>query len=365
MILQNFELRRLPASVNPSLRAWDAADELLLSEFSGMGFSDACRILLVNDQFGALSVALHTYECTVWTDSIVSAEAIGQNCARNQCRAPVLLPLTQAPIAAYDVILLKLPKTHSLLAYQLATLARLHPNAKLVAGGMLKYMPRSQQHLFDLYYQTVTTSLAVKKARLILAGLARNDIAEPVSAQFYCDELGQPISSAANVYGAERLDLGARAMMSVMSTMPSVKTVVDLGCGNGVLGIAYQQLFPSANVTLVDESYMAVASAVENFQNVFGHTPLVAVANGMPADLNNVDLIVCNPPFHQEHVLTDDIAWQMFVDARRALAAGGELWVVGNRNLNYHHKLTKHFEKVTQVFSNSKFVVLRCSEPRT
>ena len=71
------------------------------------------------------------------------------------------------------------------------------------------------------------------------------------------------------------------------------------------------------------------------------------------------DLILCNPPFHQQHVVGDMIAWQMFVQSRRVLKSEGELWIVGSRHLAYHTKLKKLFGNQTLVSTNNKFVILR------
>jgi 16S rRNA (guanine1207-N2)-methyltransferase len=49
----------------------------------------------------------------------------------------------------------------------------------------------------------------------------------------------------------------------------------------------------------------------------------------------------------------------MFTGARRVLAPGGELWVVGNRHLGYHVKLRRLFGNCRLVASDPKFVVLR------
>ncbi|MDI5754558.1 methyltransferase, partial [Salmonella enterica subsp. enterica serovar Montevideo] len=42
--------------------------------------------------------------------------------------------------------------------------------------------------------------------------------------------------------------------------------------------------------------------------------------------------VFCNPPFHQKHALTDNIAWEMFHHARRCLKINGELYIVANRH---------------------------------
>ncbi|MCT6716695.1 methyltransferase, partial [Staphylococcus aureus] len=39
----------------------------------------------------------------------------------------------------------------------------------------------------------------------------------------------------------------------------------------------------------------------------------------------SLQLVLCNPPFHQQHAVSDHVAWQMFCDAKRCLKVGGEL----------------------------------------
>jgi 16S rRNA G1207 methylase RsmC len=67
-------------------------------------------------------------------------------------------------------------------------------------------------------------------------------------------------------------------------------------------------------------------------------------------------LILCNPPFHQQTATTDHIAWQMFKDSFRVLKKGGELRIIGNRQLAYHIKLKRIFGNEKLIASNDKFV---------
>jgi 16S rRNA (guanine1207-N2)-methyltransferase len=137
--------------------------------------------------------------------------------------------------------------------------------------------------------------------------------------------------------------------------------VVDLGCGNGVVGTAVALANPEAEVLFVDESFQAVASAQATYRanGVPGHAEfrvgdgLAGVASG------SVDLVLNNPPFHSHQATTDATAWRMFTGARRVLRPGGELWVIGNRHLGYHVKLRKVFGNSQLVASDPKFVVLK------
>ena len=110
------------------------------------------------------------------------------------------------------------------------------------------------------------------------------------------------------------------------------------------------------------ESYMAVASAQHNWQALFEDRRPARFEVGDclgPVPAESVNLILCNPPFHQHIAMGDATAWRMFTEARRVLRSGGELLVVGNRHLAYHAKLRRLFGHCEVVDSDRKFVVLR------
>ena len=73
---------------------------------------------------------------------------------------------------------------------------------------------------------------------------------------------------------------------------------------------------------------------------------------------SEIDIVLCNPPVHQQNAITDHIAWQMFKDAKSVLQNGGQLFVVGNRHLDYPNKLKRLFGNATTVATNQKFSIL-------
>jgi 16S rRNA (guanine1207-N2)-methyltransferase len=148
---------------------------------------------------------------------------------------------------------------------------------------------------------------------------------------------------------------------------PTLKHIIDLGCGNGVLSVKIGQLNPQAHLTCVDESFMAIESAKQNLIDNLGDTrDIQCIANNCLDDFNpdSADMVMCNPPFHQQQAITDHIAWQMFCDAKQILNQGGKLHVIGNRHLGYDAKLKRLFgdKNVKLVASNSKFVILQATK---
>ena len=77
--------------------------------------------------------------------------------------------------------------------------------------------------------------------------------------------------------------------------------------------------------------------------------------DGLEADW--ADLVLCNPPFHQQNAITDHIAWQMFCDAQQVLRPRGQLIVIGNRQLGYDEKMKRIFGNVKKIAQNSKFII--------
>ena len=72
---------------------------------------------------------------------------------------------------------------------------------------------------------------------------------------------GLVLVNHANVFSREKLDIGTRFLLDHLPAVEGPAHVVDLGCGNGVVGLAIAATAPEAHVTFVDESFMAVASA--------------------------------------------------------------------------------------------------------
>ena len=111
---------------------------------------------------------------------------------------------------------------------------------------------------------------------------------------------------------------------------------------------------------------MAVASAKLNVENNF------------PEQLKNcefkqddclssqapdsADLILCNPPFHQQNTITEHIAKQMFEQSHQILSKGGRLVVVANRHLPYQGQLKKIFGGFSVLAQNRKFVIFECNK---
>lgn len=368
-------LKRFPESRDRSLRAWDAADELLLNhlhEHCQSCLGGSARVLICNDAHGSLACALHESLPHSWSDSFLAHSALHTNWQANALAdKPRVLTSLQALDGVFDLVVIKIPKTQALLEHQLASLIpHIHADTVVIAASLVRHLYRSAFSLLEKYLGPVSTSLAVKKARLVFAQVQISGLApkSPYPDSYTDKELGFTLLNHANVFCRDRVDAAARLVTQHADKLGLADSVIDLGCGNGVLGIYLQQLQPQAHLTFVDESYMAVESARMNHTTLCSeHSPQARfeVANGLsPFDDQSTALILCNPPFHAQHAVARDSARDFFKQAARVLKPHGELWVVANKHLAYKRTLTNHFHDCKVIASNSGFVIYSASKPR-
>lgn len=360
------DLIRQPEQQNEPLQAFDAADEYLLAHLAAQNPSADTRVLVLNDSFGALAASLTgKVRLTSSGDSFLALQGLEKNLLRNGLPFDAVphIPASDTLVGPFDRVLIRVPKTLALLEEQLIRLqGQLAPGAQVVAAAMVKHLPRTAGDLMERYIGPVQASLAVKKARLLIATVeAKAPAASPYPTRYKLDAPSIELLNHANVFCREGLDIGTRAFLPHLPVNLGTARVADLGCGNGVLAIASALQNPEAHYTLVDESFMAVQSAVENWQAALGDREVtVRAGDGLAGqEPQSLDVVLCNPPFHQQQVVGDFLAWRMFQQAREALVVGGALYIVGNRHLGYHSKLARLFRGVEQVAATPKFVILK------
>lgn len=361
---------RTHSRTEQNLRPWDAADELLLQHIASLALPKSARCLVANDAFGAVTCALAAqFTVDFCSDSHLSMQAAKTNLAENQRNSENVHWFTslEQPNTPVDLWVIKLPKNLSLLEDQLYRYRALcTEHTQIIAAGMIKHMSAGAFELLEKIIGPTTTSLAKKKARLIFCTPDSTRIAQghsPYPLRYAFAERDLQLTNHANVFSRESVDIGTRFFLDQLPDTTTAQLVADLGCGNGLVGVALAQQMPMARIDFYDESFMALASAKINMGEAFptrvDQSRFIADDCMAGAAENHYDKIFCNPPFHQHNVVGGFIANQMFHDARRALKTGGEFWVVGNRHLGYHQHLKRIFGNLTQIAANKKFVVFK------
>ncbi|WP_421864035.1 methyltransferase [Motiliproteus sp.] len=364
----SYRLHRYPHLPKLPLRAWDAADELLLQHLDELQQQGQTLPppLILNDAFGALAVALHQQHPSSCGDSYLAQKALALNLAGNGIdpgKVRLLAPFDPPP-KAIKLLLIKLPKTLSLLEDQLCRVRPyLAPDCRIIGAAMAKHIQRSSVELFEQLIGPSRCSLAKKKARLLFAELdpAKPDIDSPYPSRYQLEGSQYQVFNQAGVFSREKLDIGTRLFLQQIPSGIGGGRIIDLGCGNGLVGLIAAEQNPDARLLFTDESFRALASAKQTFEAAFGDrrsAEFIADNCLEQQPDNSAALVLNNPPFHQQQSVGDHIARQMFRDARRVLQPGGELRVIGNRHLGYHQQLRRLFGNCELIANNPKFVVL-------
>jgi len=359
------DLRRWPDLEAPELRAWDAADTLILDEAAPL--LPGRDVAVIGDDYGALTLgALAAGASTVRVhQDPLSAELALEANFREVAEARSLSlskgytswGLEPALVEGASLVLLRLPRSLDALDEIAALIAEHAANdVVVIAGGRLKHMTVSMNEVLSRHFGRLDVSLARQKSRLLIAR-------EPLAAtsveprRQWHKELGLTVVATGGVFAGTSLDIGTRALVDVLDRLPSYANAIDLGCGTGILAARLAQLNPDAAVLASDQSAAAVASA-----------RLTMLANDLDVRVTrddalaaepdaSADLILLNPPFHTGATVHKGLAEKLFRASARVLRPGGELWTVWNSHLAYRPQLERIVGETRQIARGPKFTV--------
>ncbi|MCA9726496.1 MAG: class I SAM-dependent methyltransferase [Candidatus Eisenbacteria bacterium] len=398
------------ARLDGSRRAWDAADRHVLAHLEAE-LGEPGQVLLVDDPCGALVVALHHLRPFHLSDSVLSQRTARHNLAANgldveavrffpstallpgappprhpvlsarrdasagtpslaQRESPTSLPQRDrhATLPKCDVVLLRVPRSVALLRYYINALKPfLSPAARFIAYGMTRHMSPRLREIFATDLGPVRVSPVRQKSILFHVDVQNLEVdPKAIAPQHYrlpedAFPIGNPqgleIWSYPGVFSQEHLDLGTRLLLSNLPATPPEKTVVDLGCGAGVLGLVLAQRGEHIKLLLVDDSYLAVRSAEETFHRN-GVAAEIRADDGLTeVDPGSVAVVVSNPPIHDGGAFVIEETVRLLQQARTALEPGGTLRVVAVHGANLGPILQTMFPRVTRVASDRRFTV--------
>jgi 16S rRNA (guanine1207-N2)-methyltransferase len=366
-------LRRWPDLESPELVAVDAADRLLLSELEHEVRSDPTSLesglVVIGDNFGAIALAaiaqLGFSSVRVHQDARSGELALDNNAELTAVKGFTHHELTEDLVVGARIVAMRLPRSLDQLDQWSALLAaHAAPDVQVFAGGRIKHMTLGMNDVMKQYFEKVIASLAVQKSRVLRA---RGPIVEaavadlafwPKSKRY--DMLDMTIVSHGGVFAGINLDMGTRELLNVLDQTPAAaESIIDFGCGTGVLAVAIARLRPKATVIASDQSTAAVLSAQATMAiNDLADRVTVVRDDALTSQADaSADLILFNPPFHSGAAVHSDTSMRLFEDAARVLKKGGELWVVANRHLGYQAHLGRLVGETREVSRTPKFTV--------
>lgn len=377
----NYNLKRYPEYDTDTFQAWNATDEYIL-DFLNNNSQNAKNILIIEDDFGALSLNLNNYQnikkIYLVNDSVLSQNGIINNFNLNNQNLEKLVFLS--PFDSFpqniDLVLFKIPKSTTYLKYLCEKINyTLKNQCTIIFSAMVKYLNKNIYEYISKNFASFNSSLAKKKAKIFFAKTISKQNFKDFISKYEFNNLS--FVNYPNVFSYDSVDIGSRFFVQTLYSLSgNVEIledrlkVLDIACGNGILGLSFYNLFlkkisdNEVKLYFSDVSYSSIFSVKKNLQ-INGLQEKVSVTQCNSATdfkANYFDIVLCNPPFHENQKVSIKPSLEMFKDIYRVLNNNGKLLLVANKHLGYHVLLQKIFANIKILASNNKFIIIKCKK---
>lgn len=148
------------------------------------------------------------------------------------------------------------------------------------------------------------------------------------------------------VFSKNRVDFGTNLMLKSIANAP--QSILDVGCGVGVIGLSLAKAYPDTHVDLVDINERAIILTQANIKqnNIINAR---AFTSDLYQNITDIyDWIVSNPPIRAGK----KIIYQMVEDSVHHMHIHGSLWIVIQKKQGADSMQTK----MKSVFGNVEVV---------
>jgi len=184
----------------------------------------------------------------------------------------------------------------------------------------------------------------------------------PDSAWQTFDALDMRLVSHPGVFGHGKVDEGTQLLLQALEEALPKKTlkVLDMGCGDGIISAWLAKRGHA--VTAVDVSAFAAEACRRTLHdNALDGTVLESdVYSALEGE--RFDVIVSNPPFHQERDISYGPSTRLIDEAPEHLNAKGQLILVANAFLPYPERLQRALGGFETLSDNRRFRVYRATK---
>lgn len=273
--------------------------------------------------------------------------------------------LADLPAESLDVLVVRCsyqPSSKALLEQiQQAALAVRAGGSIYVIGSKDQGIASLKNRLSDLFGNTVTLGYRKGTHVLFCQRPAQWQISQhqQQSIEVRLRGAALQIGLREGVFARGGLDAGTHMLIEALQFDQQDQSMLDLGCGSGIIGLFLAQMAPWAQVDLVDSNLSAVALARENAQRNGLDRVNVLASDGFQAVAGKrYDIIATNPPFHVGKHQTIGLARTFIATAVNALTDHGRLYLVANRFLPYEQSMREAFGNLREIAGDRRYKVL-------
>jgi 16S rRNA (guanine1207-N2)-methyltransferase len=264
----------------------------------------------------------------------------------------------------FNLLLIFIPKAKKEVQYLLANLTpHLQQGAPIILVGEKKCGIKSAGNLLTPYATNVNTIDSARHCSLLYCELS-HEVAMFKQSDWIktypikINEITLQICSLPGVFSHGELDKGSELLLQNLPAKLS-GSLLDFGCGAGVIGCYIKKRFPDLEIDMVDINAYALASAKLSMINNKLNASVFA-SNVFSNIDKKYNTLLSNPPFHSGKQ-TNYVAAEAFINqSPNYLKAKGTFSIVANKFLRYEPLLEKSYTNITTSQQNNKFKVLTC-----
>ena len=172
--------------------------------------------------------------------------------------------------------------------------------------------------------------------------------------------LGKDISFYTDngVFSKDRVDFGTNVLLNSLEDLSNFKTVLDVGCGVGVIGLSIASKYEKLKVDMVDVNEKAVVLTNENIKLNKLNNCNCYLSDVYSKVINNYDLIISNPPIRAGKEIVHKIA----SEAKMHLNQGGLFYAVVQKKQgadSFKKKLIEVYGNVEIVNKENGYIIFK------
>jgi 16S rRNA (guanine1207-N2)-methyltransferase len=167
--------------------------------------------------------------------------------------------------------------------------------------------------------------------------------------------------SNSGVFSKDELDFGSRLMIEQVIKLGLVGSVLDVGCGIGVIGLVLAEFFKDSTFTLIDVNNRALEVATKNKDRLKLANVTIKYSDIFSHVNETFDWIITNPPIRAGK----QVVYQIFEQSYDHLNDNGNLMVVIRKEQGAPSalkKLESIFQKCSIVERKKGYYIIKCQK---